>query len=228
MTFVNGWWVLSALSTLSTFFFMGWSGRPRIVLATSTILGFASANFRVFLKQQSEIERLETSLSEHEARASKLRIVADNGSRYILFPVRNIAHADFNGGHVEFHLMIENAGRRDSTVNRYEVEIIELEQIYPNLGPIEGRTIVQGRHCQHGIAPARILSETGNIRIRAENATNHGTLLFFLPGLNLEQFAAAGMQMQGDERRFGSLHCRLTLTDMTQMSATCEFQLDEA
>jgi hypothetical protein len=108
--------------------------------------------------------------------------------------------------------MIENTGRRDSTVNNYRVEIVELEQTFPNLGPMEGQNGVQGRHCQHGMQPARILSTGGIVRIQAENATNRGTLLFFVPGINLQQFVDRGLRMQGERREFGTLHCRLTLT----------------
>jgi hypothetical protein len=227
-TLFSAWWILSAFSTLSTFFLKEWSGKPRLVSAISTILGFALANFRVFQKQQGETARLRAALLKHEARVSQLRIAPDDGSRYILAPVGNVRHADFRGGHLEFHLMIENTGRRDSTVNNYQVEIVELQQTFSDLKPIEGENRVEGRHCLHGMQPARILSNTGNIRIQAENATNHGTLLLFVPGINLQQFARAGLQMHGDERRFGPLRCRLTLTDMTQVSATCEFRLDEA
>ncbi len=202
-TLFSVWWILSAFSTLSTFFLKGWSGKPRLVSAISTILGFAWANFRVFQKQQGEILRLRGALPSHEARVSQLRITPDHGSRYILAPVENVPHADFRGGYLEFHLMIENTGRRDSTVNNYQVEIVELQQTFPNLKPIEEKKGVQGRHCQQGMQPARILSTTGNIRIQAENATNHGTLLFFVPDINLKQFVNAGLQVHGEDRKFG-------------------------
>ena len=216
------------MSTLSTFILKGWSGKLRLVSAISTILGFTWANFRVFQEQQAEIARLGTALSSYESRVSQLRIAPDDGSRYILARAGNVRNADFRGGHLEFHLMVENTGRRDSTVSNYQVEIVELEQAFQNLKPIEGETRVDGRHCLHGMQPASILSKTGNIRIQAENATNRGTLLFFVPDINLEQFVRAGLKMHGDEKRFGPLRCRLTLTDMTQASATCEFRLDEA
>jgi hypothetical protein len=226
-TLLSVWWILSALSTLSTFFLRGWSGKPRLVSAISASLGFAWANFRVFQKQQREILRLQ-ALATQEARVSKLRITPANGSRYILCPVGNVPRADFRGGYLEFHLMIENLGRRDSTVNNYKVEIVELEQTFPNLAPVERKSGIQGRHCQHIVDPNRILSTTENIRIQAENATNHGALLFFVPDLNLEQFVNRGLRMQGEGRKFGTLRCLLTLTDTMQTSATCEFRLDEA
>jgi hypothetical protein len=227
-TLFSAWWILSAFSTLSTFFLKEWSGKPHLVSAISMILGFAWANFRVFQKQHAEIARLRAAISSHEARVSQLKITTDGGSRYILYPVGTAPHADFNGGYLEFHLMVENTGRRDSTVNNYKIEIVELQQTFPNLTSLEGKSGVQGRHCQHGMQPSRILSTSGNIRIPAENATNRATLLFFVPGLNLGQFVSAGLQMRGKERKFDALHCRLTLTDTTQSSSTHEFVLDEA
>jgi cell division protein FtsB len=55
------WLILSAFSTLVTFFMKGWSGKPLLVSATSMILGFAWANLKVFQKQQAEIARLEAA-----------------------------------------------------------------------------------------------------------------------------------------------------------------------
>ena len=208
-TLLSIWWTLSALSTLSTFFSRSWSGKPRIVSAISAVLGFAVANFRVFQKQQARISALTQAVASHETRASQLIITPDNGSRYILTPV-GAPHGDFNGGYLEFHLMIENTGRRNSTVNSYQVEIVELQQTFPNLPPVEGRNGIPGRHVQQGVQPERIVSTTGNIRIEAESATHHGTLLFFVPGINLEQFMNAGLRMQGHDRKFGMLRCRLT------------------
>jgi hypothetical protein len=225
-TVLSIWSILSALSTLSTFFLKDWAGKPRLVSAISMIVGFAWANLRVFQKQQGEILRLRDALSSHQARVSKLKISQDQGSRYILAPIGSVPHVDFRGGYLEFHLMIENTGRRDSTINDYRVEIVELQRTFPNLKPIEGMNGVQGRHCMHGV-PRDSLSTTGNIRIQAENTTNHGTLLFFVPDIDLDQFVNAGLRMHGEEKKFDTLRCRLTLTDTTQSSVTCEFRLDE-
>jgi hypothetical protein len=227
-TAFTAWWILSGLSTLSTFFLPGWSGKPRLVSAISLGLGFAWANYRVFEKQESRISTLNSNLATQQARTSQLRITPDNGSRYILSPATNVRNADFNGGYFEFHLMVENTGRRNSTVDRYQVEIMELQETFTNLQPQEGRNGVQGRHCQHGMAPNRILSRTGVVRINAESATDHGTLLFFLPGINTEKFVNAGLTMHGEQRQFGTLRCCLTLTDTTNSDATGDFELVEA
>jgi len=226
---VARWWItLSGLSTLATFFFKSLSEKPRLVSVVSLILGFAWANFRVFQRQQSEIARLGLALSAHESRVASLKITPDEGSRYILTPVGNVPHADFSGGYFEFHLMVENLGRRNSTVNSYQVEVKELRQTFPNLKPIEGKNGVQGRHCQHGgMQPAGVLSMTGSIKIRDESATNHGTLLFHLPGINLPQFVEAGLKMHGEQKKFDALHCVLTLTDTTKASTAHEFTLHE-
>lgn len=222
------WWILSALSTLSTFFLQGLPNRWRTASAISAILGFTWANFQVFRKHERQISALTAELATLRARASRLRIGVDHGSRYILAPVNSVPHGAFNGMFVEFHLMIENTGLRDSTVDTYSVEIVELSQKFGNLRPEEGRNGIQGRRCQFGWNRATELSNTGIVRIDAENSTNHGSLLFFLKGVSLEQFTGAGLQMQGEQRQFGTLHVRLTVTDTTQSSATADFQMDEA
>jgi hypothetical protein len=123
--------------------------------------------------------------------------------------------------------MIENTGRRNSIVNNYTVEIVNLNKAFTNLVPEEGRNGVQGRHCQHALPPGRVLSKSRIIKIDAENATEHGTLLFFLPGLSMDNLLNAGLIMQGEQRRFGTLQCRLTLIDTTESSVTAEFELHE-
>lgn len=223
----SAWWILSALSTLSTFFFRTWSGKPRLISAASAILGFALANYRVFKKQQTQISDLREANRLHEVRTAQLKISADNGSRYILRPVSNVPQGDFNAMWLEFHLMIENTGRRNSTVNNFQVEAIELKQTFSNLKPEEGRNAVPGRHCDCGLSPNSILSKTGVIKIGAENTTDHGTLLFLIPRVNLEMFVAAGLNMTGEQRTFPPLHCRLTLIDTAQSSATADFELHE-
>ena len=75
--------------------------------------------------------------------------------------------------------------------------------------------------------PQSVLSRNGIIQIEAEAAIGCGTLLFFLPDINMDEFVAAGLHMEEQERKFGTLTCRLTLTDTTQSSASCEFQLTE-
>lgn len=227
--FSRVWLSLSAASTLATFFVKGWSEKPRFISVTTLIVGFAWANFRVFQKQQAKLVDFRAALSSYESRVSHLKIIPDGGSRYILARGETAPlHCDFRGGYLEFHLMIENSGRRDSTVNKYQVEIVELKQTFTDLKPIEGKNGIQGRHCQHGMQPKSILSNTGNIRVPAENTTDRGILLLFVPDIDLERFANAGLKMHGEERRFGPLNCRLTLTDMTKVSATCEFRIDEA
>jgi len=227
-TILSIWWILSGVSTLSTFFVHSWSGKVRLALAIVTLLGFVLANLRVFQKQQGRISELNQALARHEARASQLRMMPDAGSHFMLRPVDlNRRRADFSGGVLEFHLMIENTGRRNSTVNDYQVEIVELGQAFPNLRPVEAQNLIPSRYANHG-APARVLSTTGNIRIDAESATDRGILLLFVPGLNIEQFAKAGSRMEGDDRRFGPLHCRLTVTDTMGGTAAGEFELSEA
>ena len=225
------------LSTLSTFFFHSWSGQLRLLFGFSALIGFAWANFKVFSKQEARIAELEraalqqTALQQstlpQDVRNTRLTITPNDGSRYILQPVQNVPHGDFNAAYLEFHLMIENSGRRNSVVNRFDVEITELAQTFHNLTPDERRTAVQGRHCTHGLDVNAGLSRTGVIRINPENATNRGTLSFFIPNITLEMFVNGGLQMTGPRRSFPALHCRLSLSDTTDTSATAEFELHE-
>ena len=60
------WLILSAFSTVATFFLKGWSAKPLLVSAISTILGFAWANLRVFQKQRAEIACLDAAQRRDE------------------------------------------------------------------------------------------------------------------------------------------------------------------
>jgi len=109
------------------------------------------------------------------------------------------SHGDFCGGHLQFQFIIENIGRRNSVVDNYAVEILELKRTCANLQPVVGRHTLQGRHCQYGLGHDTSLGKTGVIRIDAESAIEHGTLMFSIPFLTLEQFVAAGLQMHGPD-----------------------------
>lgn len=226
-TMVCAWLVLSALSTLVTFFIHGLSGQWRVGSLTSLILGFALANYRVFRSSQIEIEAMRRAMQMAEARAPELSIMPQGGSRYILSPVANASHGDFKGGWLEFHLMVENAGRKKSTVTDFGVEISELGRTFRGLKPVEGKEFVQGRHCGHGLDSRNVLSQTGILRVDSESATNRGILLFYVADIDLETFLRNGLRMSGEQRRFPPLHCRLSLTDTSQSGAVCEFELAE-
>jgi hypothetical protein len=226
-TAASAWWIFSACSNLTTFFVHRLSGYPRLVSGVSAILGFAWANFAVFRKQEALIAESRRSKPPEEVRRSELKITPSNG-RYFLEPVfTSVRASDFRAVWLEFNLMIENIGRKNSTVNKFLVEIIELHQSYPDLKPVEGRQNVQSRHSGHGLAHNQILSKTGMIKIQPEEATDRGLLLFNLPGINIETFADAGLRMS-QNRTFPPLHCRLTITDTTESSASAEFELGEA
>jgi len=181
-TFFSVVWILSALSTASTFFITSLSGKPRLVSAVAAIVGFAWASFRVFRKQELMLAGLAQAANVRETRTSQLTIAAGEGSRYILQPIPSVLHADFNAMYLEFRLMIENTGQKNSTIKSFRVEVRELGKQFDNLRPVEGKQGVQGRHCVQGVNPKIVLSKTGLIRIDAESTTERGTLLFFVPG----------------------------------------------
>ena len=222
------WWtILSAISTASTFIPHLLPPFIRPVFVISLIVAFGWANYRVFGKQQSEIERLQRILDAKAEHVSDLVIDVDPASMYILHPVGNIPKADFTGAHVELRLMIENKGQRRSTIDGYQIELPDLHKTYTDLPAVENCSYVGGRHSGQGLNPQQILSKTGLIHIEPESTTTHGTLLFVLPDLTLTDFADAHMKMNAD-RRFGILKCKLTLTDRTGSSAWAMFDLREA
>ena len=119
-------------------------------------------------------------------------------------------------------------GARNSIVERFDVEIRDLMQTFPRLPPDERRRMVQGRRSQYGLAPESALSAEGIFQVAPESSTEEGTLAFLIPNLNLDVFANAGLRMHGEERRFGTIHCRLTITDSTGATASADFEMSES
>jgi len=167
-------------------------------------------------------------LKENSLGATSEVIHPGKGSRYILRPIGATAHADFSGGYFEIRLRVENTGTRNSVISGFAIEIRELGLEFPNLLPEVGQRRVQGRHCIHGLDPQSGLTDTKILQIAPESSTKEGTLAFFIDGLNLGTFTTAGLVMHGDERRFDSLHCRLTVADSSGVKASTEFELTEA
>jgi hypothetical protein len=66
------WWILSALSTLCTFFVPALAGKWRLVSVISAVVGFALANYRVFQKQGRRISTLSAAGASDAARTSHL------------------------------------------------------------------------------------------------------------------------------------------------------------
>lgn len=122
--------------------------------------------------------------------------------------------------------MVENKGLRHSTVNNYEIEIMEFKKKFSGVRPIEGQCAFQGRGAQHCLNPATI-SRTGNIAIEPEKTTDRGILRFIVSDTLLQNLKGVGLQMDPGTRKFPPLHCRLTLTDTEGWSASQLFVLNE-
>jgi hypothetical protein len=150
-----------------------------------------------------------------------------NRSRYILRPREDVPGADVLGAVFEFHLRIENTGRRNSTITNYRVRIQELQRDYADLAVFENQTSVRGRRAQMGISRDSVLSRNGIIEVHAERTTPRGTLLFRIPDLNLQMFADAGLRMEEQDRKFSPLHCTLTISDSTGTTTSNDFVLSE-
>jgi hypothetical protein len=177
--------------------------------------------------QEMRIQELRSELAVRKERTANLTIHVVEGSQYLLKPIGNVPRAGFEGAHLEFHLLVNNTGSRDSTINAYRIHIEELRRDFAELVPFErvGNSL-QGRH--FSTTAQKGLSTTGLVRVPAEGVTDQGTLTFWIPGINLDDFAEAGFVMRGEERRFDPIHCTLTLTDMTGVSASRQFELREA
>ncbi len=225
------WTIASAASTVLTFVAFlpfKFSGPVRTVAFSIAALTFCRANYLVFKRQRSRIIDLDAQLATRDARVSQLMIRPGQRSRYILTAPPGIPNADFNGVYLEFRLRVENRGRRNSIVERFDVEIRDLKQAFPRLLPDEGRRMVQGRRSQYGLAPESALSAKGIFQVAPESSTEEGTLAFLIPNLIVDVFANAGLRMHGEERRFGTLHCRLTITDSTGATASADFEMSES
>ena len=160
--------------------------------------------------------------------AASLKIYPANRSRYILKPpAQGGAHGDFGGGHFQFWLRVENSGNRNSTVDKYKLWIQEFDRDFDGIVPKQIFGLVPGRHCQHSVGNEKYLNEANLIKIPAYDSTHVGCLWFYLPELTLEMFVNAGMRMEGSERRFGALHCRLTVIGSNGVSASEDFECHE-
>ena len=78
---------------------------------------------------------INTARPSQEAAAS-LKIYPANRSRYILKPAGSGgAHGDFNGGHFQFWLRVENSGNRNSAVDKYKIWIQEFDRDFEGIVP---------------------------------------------------------------------------------------------
>jgi hypothetical protein len=199
-----------------------WIQPPHWLFLTIGIVVLVVAQYRAFR------ELYQSSRQAQNSRTSQLRIVADVGSRYILQRVSDQDRIHFSGSFLEFRLMVENTGARNSSVNKYKVEVRELRQTFTNLQSVEALQRIDGRHCTHGLQPDRVLSRTGIVRVDAESTTDRGLLLFYIPEMNTACFANAGLPPGEGMEKFRNLHCRLTLTDTTESVTAEDFELQEA
>ena|SRR5690348_3034576 len=223
-TVFSVWWILSGFSTLCTFFFHGWASEARIVLTVSALLGFGWGNFKVFQGQERRIASIRKASVSPEPRTAQLRILKETGSQYYLHP--NSLNGDFTGIFLDFRLMIENLGQRNSTVNKFDVEIAELKKVSTDLKPLDRSIFIQTRRSNQQLSADRALNKAGIVEIPAEKATVYGTLLLFVPA-NREDFSKANLQMNFESQSYPPLRCNLVLTDTIGSRATAEFELRE-
>src|SRR5262249_14944275 len=117
-TWSTGFTVLSALSTLATFFWPQLAGLPRSVLTLCTIVGFAIANLRVLQKQQKQIADIQAALDERSkerVRKAELIVHAYENSCFSLVTAPTNRGQSL-GLHVNLDMAVENAGDKGATV----------------------------------------------------------------------------------------------------------------
>lgn len=214
-TWLAGFTLLSALSTVATFFVPKLAGQPRFALALCTVIGFAIANWRVYEKQQKKIYDLESALAEaskQRIKKAELRIHGYEQSCFTL--VTNYSNrSQLLGMHVYLDMALENRGNRGATVQRYDLYVRETDKTYENIRPNLSFIDVQGRRCVRNIGGEPRVTTDGIIRVQADTTTPRG----FLPFYPVD----APISIEGP------VHCRLTVTDTDGNSTSHEFELRE-
>lgn len=171
---------------------------PYAVLDVALVVG----SWDVFKKKQEEIERL------RPAGASKpeLVIYPQDGSRFYVRFDRNKAA----GTYIHLDLIIANKGSRISIINRYELEIKEMGQSYPNL-MVRPIVRIRGKSTEWDLGRSKWLMEGNIIKVEAGGSTDRGNLPLEVPGIPPEGA--------------GTIHCKLTVFDDTGDQASCDLEV---
>jgi hypothetical protein len=217
--------IVSAASTAATFYFPKLAGAPRVVSATSLCAAFAWANLRVYKKLLSRNAALKTELDKAKSRRAELVIHKGKRCSYLLEPLGATRPNAFKALYLELEIMIENKGKRNSTVNHYEVEITELSRKFP-ASPFQGSTI-PCRTCQMEVAPSKILRPGGSVAIDSEQATVQDLFYLSISDPVLQRFDELHFRMDPATRKFPPIHCELTIRDTEGNIGTADFLLNE-
>jgi hypothetical protein len=200
----------SLASTVLTFVPSIGLGHLRSISITCLVGTFIWANVRVFGKQRAAIRELQASLASVQARRARLVIHEGERSRYIAIR-KSDQDREAIATYFEFQMAIENKGGRNSTINRYDLEIREMGK-YENLKPRAGG-VVMGVRADHAQSQPFLMS-ADYIGVEQEKMTPRG----FLPLLVTAP----------PPKQRGPLHCTLTISDTEGNSALHEFILHEA
>lgn len=233
--FLNAWGGISACSTLATFIFPGLGAYRISVFLGCLFIGVCIASYRltaeldgVIADRDELIVRLDEEIKQLSASTAKLTIhQTSKTSCWYGHRTAQITHADFGGMYLDFNLVIENSGTKNSIVQTFSVEIPVLGLEYKNLRPQEGITQIQTRHCVMAFNPTHELSRSGMIQIVAGTATKPGPLMFKIPDGNIQLFVDHGFTMHGEEKRLGAFRCKLTVADNNNATTSAEFDMQE-
>jgi len=113
---------------------------------------------------------------------------------------------------IELSIAIENKGLRHSSIVRCDLVVSETGKSYMNI-KLRFLRGIHGRKAYHGLDQNRYLMSQGVIAVEPTKMLPAGILPFYVkevPGQDCSR-----------------IHCKLTLTDTEENSATHEFELPE-
>jgi hypothetical protein len=207
----------SLASTVLTFFPNLGLYRFRWVSLVCLIGAFAWANLRVFTKQQTLIQDLQSRVvdSASGVRRAQLFVHHRDYARYIVV-------VPSSGGvasqiYIELGLALENKGNRTSNIIRFDVHIRGALSSFQNLKP-EYPKSVQGRTSVQSLSGTGLGME-GHITIPQEEMIS-GRIAFFVPFIPSRGFTGSG-------RTFDPIECTLTVTDTEGVTASRHFRVTE-
>lgn len=160
-TLVTTWWgaaflLAGAVSTSATFIplYIPTFSVPRWIPGAISILAWLVAPYRLYQRQQAQIEALTTT--QQRPRRANLKIIEEENSNFIRrsTPQGEIPRREA-GIYLELFLSIENKGDRPATITRYDL-CIEGVGDFPDVRP-SPQAWVWGMRAQHALGTTGVV-----------------------------------------------------------------------
>jgi hypothetical protein len=179
------------------------------------VISFCLANFRIFVKQSKRIAELEDKLASSSTRKAEIEIVPKGRSGYVLNRNRGIL--------IQFSLMMENRGLKNSTITDFDVSISRFGTLH-KLTPctISSPSLLGFRSINYVQNKDAINNYSTVIQIGRETTVGPGHLVFFDENFDTKKFLTVYPEM---ELTPGPLSCTLTVRDTNGISAACDIVL---